>query len=69
MKTTYDPAADAFHGRFATDSTEIAETREATPGVIVDLDAQGKLVGIEILSVRLRASGTYCGKAQAAAAA
>jgi uncharacterized protein YuzE len=69
MKTTYDPAADAFHGRFAPDSTEITETREAAPGVIIDPDAQGNLVGIEILSVRLRASGTYCGKAKAAAAA
>jgi hypothetical protein len=29
--------------RFAPDSTEIAETREAAPGVIIDLDAQRNL--------------------------
>jgi uncharacterized protein YuzE len=67
MKTTYDPEADAFYGRFAPDSAEIAETREAAPGVMLDLDAAGNLVGIEVLSVRLRSSGAYGSAAKAAA--
>jgi uncharacterized protein YuzE len=67
MKTTYDPDAYAFYGRFAPDSVEIGETREAAPGVMLDLDAQGNLVGIEVLSVSLRASGTYGVAAKAAA--
>jgi uncharacterized protein YuzE len=57
MKTTYDPAADAFYARFAPDSTAIAETREVAPNVNIDLDANGELVGIEVLHVRLRDPG------------
>ena len=68
MRTTYDPEADAYYARFAPDQIEIAETQEVAPGVIIDLDANGDLVGIEVLSVRLRATGRY-GTAQKAAAA
>ena len=57
MKTTYDPAADAFYARFAPDSTVIAETREVAPNVNIDLDTKGELVGIEVLHVRLRDPG------------
>jgi uncharacterized protein YuzE len=59
MRTTYDPEADAFHARFVPDSTMVAETQEVAPGVTVDLDAAGNLVGIEVLSVTLRAAGRY----------
>ena len=67
MRTSYDPEADAFYARFAPDATDIAETREVAPGVMLDLDAQGNLVGVEVLSVRLRAAGAYGAEAQAAA--
>ena len=68
MRTSYDPEADAFYARFAPDQTEIAETQEVAPGVMIDLDAKGDLVGVEVLSVRLRAAGRY-GAAKKAAAA
>ena len=62
MNTNYDPVADAFYARFAPDGTPVAETREVSPGVMLDLDAAGDLIGIEVLSVKLRSAGAY-GKA------
>ena len=59
MKTTYDPQADAFYARFAADGVEIADTKEVAPGVMLDLDAKGDLIGMEVLSVRLRGTGAY----------
>lgn len=52
--TTYDPEADAAYLRLAPEDIAIAETREVAPGVILDLDVAGKLVGIEVLNVRMR---------------
>ena len=49
MKTRYDPEADAFYAHFAPDGAEIAETREVAPGVMLDLDTRGELVGVEVL--------------------
>ena len=68
MKTSYDPEADAFYARFTPDAATVAETREVAPGVMLDLDASGNLVGVEVLSVRLRAAGAYPGAERAAAA-
>ncbi len=61
MRTSYDPDADAFYARFAPDSTEIAETKEIVSGVMIDVDASGQLVGIEVLSVSVRGNGAYAG--------
>jgi uncharacterized protein YuzE len=52
--TTYDPEADAAYVRLAPEGIAIASTREVAPGVILDLDAAGRLVGIEVLNVRAR---------------
>ena len=54
MKMSYDPQADVFYARFATDSAVISETKEVAPGVMIDLDAAGQLVGFEVLSVSRR---------------
>lgn len=59
MRTSYDPEADAFYARFAAEGVAIAETREVAPGVMLDLDEAGELVGVEVLSVRHRSSGAY----------
>ncbi len=59
MKTSYDPQADAYYARFVPDETAIAETIEVAPGVMLDIDAAGQMVGIEVLSVSLRAAGAY----------
>ena len=34
-------------------------TAEVAPGVFVDFDADGEAIGVEVLSVGLRVSGTY----------
>jgi uncharacterized protein YuzE len=67
MRTSYDPAADAFYARFAPDGTPIAETKEVAPGVMIDLDASGHLVGVEVLSVAARGTGAYGAAARSAA--
>jgi uncharacterized protein YuzE len=48
MKFRYDPDADALYIRFSDSS--ICETDEISPGVMLDVDAEGKLVGLEIIN-------------------
>jgi uncharacterized protein YuzE len=69
IKTSYDPEADAFAARFAPLGSVAAETREVAPGVMLDFDAEGNVIGIEVLSVRLRLSGKYHGLREAKSAA
>jgi uncharacterized protein YuzE len=59
MRTTYDPEADAFYARFAPDGVSIAHTNEVAPGVMIDLDADGQMVGVEVMSVSVRGTGAY----------
>jgi YD repeat-containing protein len=47
MQVTYDPKTDTLSVEFKT--TRIVESDEEKPGMILDYDAQGDLVGIEIL--------------------
>ncbi len=49
MKLEYDREADAVYIRIK--DTDIATTRELEENIIVDIDAFGKLVGIELLFV------------------
>ncbi len=54
MTTTYDPEADALSVQLGPPGTEIASTEEVAPGIILDFDADGRLVAIEVVSVRTR---------------
>ncbi|MCJ2021352.1 DUF2283 domain-containing protein [Methylobacterium sp. E-065] len=47
MKSEYDPVVDALYIRLA--ETCVVESEEIRPGFIVDLDADGRIVGVEIL--------------------
>lgn len=47
MKVNFDAEADALYVRFS--ESEIVETVEVRPGVMLDYDADGKIVGLEIL--------------------
>ena len=49
MTVDYDPEADAAYVRFS--EAPVARTHEESDVCIVDLDASGKLVGVELLSV------------------
>jgi len=52
ITTTYDPEADALYVRLA--PRDAQDTREIAPGVMLDFDARGQVIGIEVLSVRAR---------------
>ncbi len=47
MKVRYDPETDTLTMRLS--NQEIIESDEAHPGVILDYDKEGNVVGIEIL--------------------
>lgn len=47
MKVTYDPEVDVLRILFS--SAEIEESDEDKPGVILDYDKDGNVVGMEIL--------------------
>jgi uncharacterized protein YuzE len=54
MRTSYDPEADAMFVRFAPDGVTSARTEEVAEGVLLDFEAEGKVIGIEVLAVKQR---------------
>ncbi|HEY3777630.1 MAG TPA: DUF2283 domain-containing protein [Rhizomicrobium sp.] len=52
MRMRMDAADDALYIRFQ--ETPIVESEEVSPGVVLDYDAAGRVVGIEMLNVRAR---------------
>ena len=52
MKLEFDPVADAAY--FEISSSDVEVTKEIEPGIIVDYDKDGHIVGIEVLSVSRR---------------
>jgi len=55
-KVTYDPEADAigiyFKPEDAEEDAEYDGSEEVAPGVTLDFDTQGRVIGVEILGVR-----------------
>jgi uncharacterized protein YuzE len=54
IRTSYDPEADALFIWFAPQDTKSSGTEEVAPGVMLDFDAEGIVIGIEVLDVRDR---------------
>jgi len=52
MKVTYDPEVDVL--RIVLSETPVEESDEAKPGVILDYDKDGNIVGLEILDASKR---------------
>ena len=52
MKLEFDPQADAAYLEIS--DAEIETTQEIEPGIIADYDANGHIVGIEVLAVSKR---------------
>ena len=57
MKISYDEKTDTLN-MILKDNTPIAESDEDKPGVILDYDAGGNLVSIEILDASKRVTET-----------
>jgi uncharacterized protein YuzE len=51
MKGTYDRQADALYIRVAREDIAIARTVARTDDLMLDYDADGRLVGVEVLGV------------------
>lgn len=52
MKIEYDPKADAMYIRLIAGT--VVESDELRPGVVFDFDANGRVLGIEMLDVSKR---------------
>ena len=50
MKTIYDPQTDALYVRFA--DAPVVESEEVSDGVVLDFDAEGRIVAFELLEAR-----------------
>jgi uncharacterized protein YuzE len=50
MKLEYDPKVDALYVRFG--AAPVAESEEVAPGIILDFDAERRIVALEILDAR-----------------
>lgn len=53
MRLHVDTAADALYLRLD-DATPVAESEEVAPGVVLDFDAAGRVVGVELLRLSTR---------------
>jgi uncharacterized protein YuzE len=54
MKIEFDPLADAAYMEISGGAVE--HTKEIAPGIMLDLDEQGRVVGIEVLYLSKRDS-------------
>ncbi len=55
MKMQYDEQVDALY--LSLDESDVVESEEVRPGVILDFNSQGEVVGIEVLDVKRRVPG------------
>ena len=53
MRLRVDRKADALYFRLS--ETPIVESEEVSPGVVLDYDADNKVVGVEVLKISQRA--------------
>jgi uncharacterized protein YuzE len=53
MRTSYDPEADAMFVWFGPEGKS-ADTEEVAPGIMLDFDSDGRVIGIEVLNVSER---------------
>jgi uncharacterized protein YuzE len=56
IRTSYDPEADALFVRFAPDAIASVRTEEVAPGVMLDFDANGNAISLEVLDVHARSA-------------
>ena len=54
IRTSYDPEADAMFVWFGPEGVKSVETQEVAPGIMLDLDGEGRVIGIEVLDLSER---------------
>jgi uncharacterized protein YuzE len=54
IRTSYDPEADAMFVWFGPEGVKSAETQEVAPGIMLDLDSEGRVIGIDVLDLSER---------------
>lgn len=54
MRIRYDEKVDALYVRL--DDSSVVESEEVQPGIVIDFNANKKVVGIEVLQARRRVS-------------
>jgi uncharacterized protein YuzE len=54
IRTSYDPEADAMFFWFGPEGVKSVETQEVAPGIMLDLDSEGRVIGIEVLDLSER---------------
>ena len=52
VRLHYDPASDAAYLRFSEEP--VIESEEVSPGLVLDFDASGRLVALEVLQAAER---------------
>ncbi|MGH7588569.1 MAG: DUF2283 domain-containing protein [Gemmatimonadota bacterium] len=62
MKLHYDEKADALYLRL--DDSEIVESEEVRPGIVLDFNIARQVVGVEILKLESRVPGADLKKLQ-----
>ena len=51
IRTSYDPEADAMFVWFGPEGVKSVETQEVAPGIMLDFDSEGHVIGIEVLGL------------------
>jgi uncharacterized protein YuzE len=54
IRTSYDPEADAMFVWFGPEGINSVSTEEVSPGIILDFDSDGRVIGFEVLDVSER---------------
>ena len=54
MRLKVDKKSDTLHLRL--DESKVVESEEVRPGVILDFDSEGRVVGVEFLGISSRAT-------------
>jgi len=51
IRTSYDPETDAMFVWFGPEGVKSGVTEEVSPGIMLDFDSEGRVIGIEVLDV------------------
>jgi uncharacterized protein YuzE len=51
IRTSYDPEADAMFVWFGPEGVKSTGTEEVSPGIMLNFDGEGRVIGIEVLDL------------------